>query len=582
MLLSNSAIITDASNNVGIGTTPSYKLDVSGTSNATTLSVAGAVTLRTGSGSPEGVVTATVGSQYFRTDGSVGTTLYIKQTGSGNTGWTAMNSAASLTSVTNGTSNMTVALNAEITFTTAGSERARVTPSGQLAIGETTPTGRVHLKGAGGNDASLWVESTTNTDGRITFKNTLGQYSIGLTGATTGDWLHYDSTNAHTVHDYKAGASGYHRLFTNNTERVRIDSSGNVGIGTNGPNEKLEVAGAGLFTAAAGSTNRNGLILDRSSTVSRIISGATDSSSTTMQFWTASAGTEANRMTLGATGVLGLTSGGTRAVGSLSPAGHLHIEDSGSDPKGIALVRNSNDTAGASIALGKSRGASASSFTTVNSGDELGEIEFVGSDGTVSTSIAAKIGAYVAATPSTTSMPGYISFQTTPVGSVLPTERLRLSSTGNLEFKSSASSEQQVIWELTGRNVYLYARDSDDRFGLYDSVLAANRWYTDTTGNFVAAGDVTAFSDARLKTDVQRIGSALNKVSQINGYTYTRTDTGARQAGVIAQEVLKVLPEVVKDDGTQLSVAYGNMVGLLIEAIKELSDKVVELQQKVK
>ena len=65
-----------------------------------------------------------------------------------------------------------------------------------------------------------------------------------------------------------------------------------------------------------------------------------------------------------------------------------------------------------------------------------------------------------------------------------------------------------------------------------------------------------------------------------DGYTYTRKDTGARQTGVVAQEVQEVLPEAVMDNGDRLSVAYGNMVGLLIEAIKELKAEVDQLKGK--
>ena len=87
-----------------------------------------------------------------------------------------------------------------------------------------------------------------------------------------------------------------------------------------------------------------------------------------------------------------------------------------------------------------------------------------------------------------------------------------------------------------------------------------------------AGGNVTAYSDARLKTNIERIPNALAKVGQLNGYTYDRTDiTSPRQTGVLAQEVLQVLPEAVMGtNDTTYGVAYGNMIGLLIEAIKEL------------
>ena len=102
------------------------------------------------------------------------------------------------------------------------------------------------------------------------------------------------------------------------------------------------------------------------------------------------------------------------------------------------------------------------------------------------------------------------------------------------------------------------------------------------SGAITATGDITAFSDASLKDNVEIIPDALWRVSQVNGYTFNRIDIedAPRQTGVIAQELQKVLPEAVheNEDGI-LSVAYGNVVGLLIEAIKELSAKVERLER---
>ena len=105
----------------------------------------------------------------------------------------------------------------------------------------------------------------------------------------------------------------------------------------------------------------------------------------------------------------------------------------------------------------------------------------------------------------------------------------------------------------------------------------------DISGNLTTFGDITAFSDARIKTNVTKIDNALDKVQQLNGYTYDRTDMeGPRQTGVIAQEVIKVLPEaVLGSEDTTYSVAYGNMMGLMIEAIKELNAKVTDLQNQL-
>tara|TARA_B100000683_G_C12376950_1_gene509597 strand:+ start:13 stop:741 length:729 start_codon:yes stop_codon:yes gene_type:complete len=92
-------------------------------------------------------------------------------------------------------------------------------------------------------------------------------------------------------------------------------------------------------------------------------------------------------------------------------------------------------------------------------------------------------------------------------------------------------------------------------------------------GNFTATGNVTAFSDERLKENVETIEGALEKVAQMRGVMYDKE--GKRGTGVIAQEMQQVMPEVVQD-GEYLSVAYGNIVGVLIEAIKEIK---AELEQ---
>ena len=87
------------------------------------------------------------------------------------------------------------------------------------------------------------------------------------------------------------------------------------------------------------------------------------------------------------------------------------------------------------------------------------------------------------------------------------------------------------------------------------------------SGAFTATGNITAFSDERLKENVETIEGALDKVSQMRGVMYDKD--GERGTGVIAQEMQQVMPEVVHD-GEYLSVAYGNIVGVLIEAVKEL------------
>ena len=96
------------------------------------------------------------------------------------------------------------------------------------------------------------------------------------------------------------------------------------------------------------------------------------------------------------------------------------------------------------------------------------------------------------------------------------------------------------------------------------------------TGTITAGGDITAFSDERLKSDIETIDNALDKVMNMRGVSYTKQ--AEKGVGVIAQEIEKVLPEVVTD-GEYKSVAYGNIVGVLIEAIKEQQKQIDELKK---
>ena len=95
--------------------------------------------------------------------------------------------------------------------------------------------------------------------------------------------------------------------------------------------------------------------------------------------------------------------------------------------------------------------------------------------------------------------------------------------------------------------------------------------------------DVTAFSDKRLKDNIETIPNALDKVCAMRGVTFTRNDNNDQPGtGVIAQEMQEVFPVVVKenkDDLNTLSVSYGNLVGVLIEAIKELKEEVEKLKK---
>lgn len=135
------------------------------------------------------------------------------------------------------------------------------------------------------------------------------------------------------------------------------------------------------------------------------------------------------------------------------------------------------------------------------------------------------------------------------------------------EYASSSHthSEYEPIWSKNGSYI-----NYPNRVGIKDTTPS---YELDVSGTIRATANVIAYSDERLKEDVQPIQSALDKVRRLQGVSFIRNDMDddRRHIGVIAQAIQPIVPEVVhEDDDGMLSVAYGPLVALLIEAIKEL------------
>lgn len=161
--------------------------------------------------------------------------------------------------------------------------------------------------------------------------------------------------------------------------------------------------------------------------------------------------------------------------------------------------------------------------------------------------------------------------------------------TGGISVANAGS--QPLLLNRTGGSSVLHAVFQND--GVTRGWLGANATYpffaslagggtciyADTAGNFTAVGNVTAYSDARLKKNVSTIHGALHKVGKLRGVQYQRIETDAWRVGLIAQELREVVPEaVLENDEGMLSVSYGDLVGVLVEAIKELKARVEMLE----
>jgi hypothetical protein len=178
--------------------------------------------------------------------------------------------------------------------------------------------------------------------------------------------------------------------------------------------------------------------------------------------------------------------------------------------------------------------------------------------------------------------------------------------TQNLNIGNYEPGSKNVAFHNSSRGVTLYLGASGVEFGLDDASGAFRRFYSNNLGDFFVNGTLyQGVSDVRLKTNIAPISNALSKVKNINGVTFNmndlavsfgQTDT-SKQVGVLAHEIEAVLPEAVgiapfdrEHEGDEIvsksgenykTVQYEKIVPLLIEAIKELSAKVEELEKRI-
>jgi hypothetical protein len=163
-------------------------------------------------------------------------------------------------------------------------------------------------------------------------------------------------------------------------------------------------------------------------------------------------------------------------------------------------------------------------------------------------------------------------------------------------FSGQAENADKLKTVSTSTNSYHYLTFVDSNNGTATNEIFytdAGIYYNPSDNELFVTGDITAFaSDIRLKKDIEPIENALDKVLKLNGFTYSFNEIAAgfgfntetRHSGVSAQDVQAVLPEAVVPTPASpdyLTVKYEKIVPLLIEAIKELSDKVEKLEQKL-
>ena len=146
----------------------------------------------------------------------------------------------------------------------------------------------------------------------------------------------------------------------------------------------------------------------------------------------------------------------------------------------------------------------------------------------------------------------------------------------------SEGNNNVSVFDDTSTNATHYPLFSSATSGTISTnkVASTKLNFKPSTGN-LSATLFTSLSDVNKKENITRIDNALEITQQLEGVRFDWKDTHEPSLGLIAQEVEKVLPELVEtsDDGTK-SVSYGNIIGVLIEAIKEQQKQIDELKRK--
>ena len=159
----------------------------------------------------------------------------------------------------------------------------------------------------------------------------------------------------------------------------------------------------------------------------------------------------------------------------------------------------------------------------------------------------------------------------------------------NTQIKIGAAADLRLYHD--GSDSYVRAYGSTDFIIMHDqsdrdikfkgndggSVITALTLDMSDGGKATFNNDVVAFSDKKLKDNIETLDG--KKVLDMRGVSFTRKDTGLPGSGVIAQEIQKVAPELVNETNGTLGVSYGNLVGYLIEAIKDQQKQIDELKE---
>ena len=163
------------------------------------------------------------------------------------------------------------------------------------------------------------------------------------------------------------------------------------------------------------------------------------------------------------------------------------------------------------------------------------------------------------------------------INSIYVYDKLIIKDNEFLRFGDGSGGDVNMFYDATNNHLEMEMESASVLFKITDN--ADSRFtFIKSSGEFTASGNITAFSDQRLKSEIKTLDPS--KTLQMRGVEFIKD--GKKGSGVIAQELEKVAPELVLDnDSGYKSVAYGNLTGYLIETVKEQQKQIDELKELV-
>jgi hypothetical protein len=456
---------------------------------------------------------------------------------------------------------------ADLTIATGGSERMRITSTGNVGIGETNPTNQLHVHTNNDNAYAIRIEGSTNNSA----------------GVWTGLGIGGESTNTKSAVLFEDIGVNYSRgklhLCVNNElnqnnatpadAKLTVSNNGNVGIGTTTPDSLLNLEGVkntSIITLGSTTNDSNWSTGDKYGAINFYSADASGSGAgvkASISYETTSSSGATNHLSFRTAGTAAGTNNTERM--RITSVGNVEIKgkNSGAGNTEMKLIFDNSDV-------------------TAQANQLMGGIEFKSADGSGSgAGIKSSINTYFTGTD------GYNDMVFSTAGTdANNAERMRITSSGNVLFNGISSLPSAAIhgggYKPSG-NDGGYFINSTDRTTTWSHFLFYNT--NGLVGTIGTNGSTTSYntsSDYRLKEDLQDF-AGLDMVSKIPVYDFKWKTDESRSYGVMAHELQEVLPDAVtgeKDAEEMQGVDYSKIVPLLIKSIQELKAEIDILKAK--